>query len=273
MSNTYTPEQLKKMANTLAKNAAVEDLWQGKSPNTEEPWVGVEIEFYTFFRYLPRTLANSDIAQYVALGEDGSIEPNCDDEFSDEEDCRETFVYEMKICAPESKIREVLGKACAILRYSKARTNTSCGLHIHLDHRVCADRNPVKTFNNLMKLQNVLFNVTDEYRRGNEYCSPVPDHFTFYNHIFHQMSESDYEEDSRYYAINLMALRDTQTIEIRLFSGTIKYREIMHYLSLALGAATSSTVNVEITEKNVDIVKTIPYSTRNFVKNKIRKVA
>ena len=75
------------------------------------------------------------------------------------------------------------------------------------------------------------------------------------------------------HAINLIALRDTSTIEVRIFNGTTKYREISHFLNLVLGAARSKVVNEKITEKNVDIVTTIPYSTRNFVKNKIRKAA
>jgi hypothetical protein len=267
------------MAETLAKNVDVEELWRGKCPASLEPWVGIEIEFYTFFPHLPRMLANSSIAPYIALGEDGSIEVDVDDECTEAEQDglangdKEAFVYEMKICAPEKRIREVVGKACSILRYAKARTNSTCGLHIHLDHRVCVDRNPVRTFNNLMRLQDVLFDVTDEDRRDNEYCTPVPDSFTFYNHIFHQMSESDYDEDSRYYSINLIALRDTETIEVRLFSGTIKFREIMHYLSLTLGAVRNDRVKEKITKNNVDIVKAIPYSTRNFVRNKIRKAA
>lgn len=274
MSRSYTEEQLNSMATTLAKRAKVAQVFEPKAPNTDEPWVGMEIEFYTSFEHIGRIIANSDIAEYIAIGEDGSIEINCDEEMdNDYWQDRSWFCWEMRICAPESKIREVLGKSCSILRHIKARTNSSCGLHIHLDHRMCVARNPVVTFNNLLKLQGVLFGVNDEDREDNQYCQPVCENSDFYQHIFHQMSESDYDEDSRYYAINLIALRDTQTIEVRIFNGTTKYREISHFLNLVLGAVKSKPMTEKITENNVDIVKTIPYGTRNFVKNKIRKAA
>lgn len=273
MARSYTEDKLKWMANTLAKKVEVAKVFEPKGPTTDEAWVGVEIEFYTRFEHIGRIIANSDIAEYIAIGEDGSIEINCDDELEDNWSEKDWYVWEMRVCAPEAKIREVIGKVCSILRYIKAKTNSSCGLHIHLDHRMSVGRNPVVTFNNLLKLQGVLFGVTDEDRENNQYCQPVNESSTFYDHIFHQMSESDYDEDSRYYALNLMALRDTSTIEIRIFNGTTKYREISHFLNLVLGAAKSKVVNEKITEKNVDIVTTIPYSTRNFVKNKIRKAA
>lgn len=273
MTRTYTKEQLDQMATKLAKNDNVERLWNGKSPNTEEPWVGVEIEFYTKFDYTMRIFANSDIADYLSFSDDQSIELNADDELGDDYDSEEYYCFELQVCAPESKIREVLGKSCSILRYIKAKTNSSCGLHIHLDHRFCVKRNPVLTFNNLLMFQGILFGVTDEDRLGSQYCVPVDESSDFYNHLFKQMEESDYDEDSRYYAINLIALRDTRTIEIRIFSGTTKYREILHYLNLVLGATRSEEIKNSIEENNIDIVKTIPYGTRNFVKNKIRKAA
>lgn len=273
MARSYTKEKLSKMATTLAKTVEVNKVWESKQPDTKEPWVGLEIEFYTFFQHMGRIIANSDIAQYVSLGDDGSIEVNIDDELKDS--CYEfnANCYEMKICAPEKKIHEVVGKACSILRHTNARTNSSCGLHIHLDHRPCIGRNPVLTFNNLLKMQNVLFGVSDD-REGNEYCSRVDEDADFYQHLFKQMEETGYDgEDSRYYSINLISLRDTSTVEVRIFNGTIKTREVNHFLNLVLGAVKSKMVDKKINEKNVDIVKTIPYSTRNFVKNKMRKVA
>jgi hypothetical protein len=273
MVRSYTADKLKQMANTLAKKVEVAKVFEGKRPNTDEPWVGIEIEFYTDFEHIGRIIANSDIAEYIEIGEDGSIEINYDDELNYGWDDNSWFCWEMRICAPEHKIREVVGKACSILRYIKAKTNSSCGLHIHLDHRMSVGRSPVITFNNLIKLQGVLFGVNDKSREDNQYCQPVNESSNFYDHIFHQMSESEYDEDSRYYAINLMALRDTNTIEIRIFNGTTKYREISHFLNLVLGAAKSKVMVEKITEKNVDIVTTIPYGTRNFVKKKIRKAA
>lgn len=273
MCRSYTQEKLKWMANTLAKKVEVSKVFEDKKPNTNDPWVGMEIEFYTDFKNIGRIIANSDIAEHIQIGEDGSIEIDRDDEMPEDWDDKPWFCYEMRICAPETKIREVVGKACCILRHIKARTNSSCGLHIHLDHRPCVPRNPIHTFNNLIKLQGILFGVSDESRRDNGYCQEVDEDSDFYEHLFRQFDESNYDEDSRYYAINLMALRDSKTIEIRIFNGTTKYREISHFLNLALGAVKSKVLDKDITEKNVDIVKTIPYSTRNFVKNKIRKVA
>lgn len=274
MSRSYTKEQLDKLANTLAKHAAVDELWCSKRPDTNEPWVGIEIEFYLKDSRFLRMLANSDIAKYVSVSEDGSIEINQDDELPDDwAESGDWNTFELQICSPESKIHQVLGKACSILRYVKAKTNSSCGLHVHIDHRIQTGRNPVVTFNNLLKMQGVLFGVTDPGREDSEYCQWVDNDSNFYSHMFRQMSESDYDEDSRYYAINLIALRDSQTIEVRIFGGTTKYREICHYLNLVVGSIKSNQVEESITENNVDIVKTIPYSTRNFVKSKLRKVA
>ena len=271
MARSYTNEKLKEMATTLAKRTKVHSVSEGKSPKTNEPWVGVEIEFYTEFEHLHRMIANSDIIDYITIGEDGSIHPYEDDD----EECdgsKNYCCWEMKVCAPEDKIKEVLGKVCSILRYIKAQTNSTCGLHIHLDHRLIIGRNPVVTFNNLLKLQNVMFGVADESRNENEFCNHVDQHF--YDHLFDQMEQCGYDDgQSRYWAINLLPLRDYNTIEVRVFNSTTKYREIMHFVNLALGAVRSKTVEKDITEKNVDIVKTIPVSTRNYVKSKMRRAA
>jgi hypothetical protein len=273
---TYSKEYLKKIATTLAKKKDVAKVWNKKSPKNKKPWVGVEIEFYTGFEHIGRIIANSDIAKYVCVGDDGSIEINYDKELParwwENKKYSNLQCYEMKICAPEDEIFSVMGKACAILRHIDAKTNNSCGLHIHIDHRTCTNRNPVITFNNLSKLQPILFGVT-EGREDCGFCNPVEDELDFYQHMFNQLEESEYDDESRYYAINLLALRDTNTIEVRVFNGTTKYREIAHYLNVVLGAAKSKPVMKLVDSKNVDIVKSIPINTRRFVKNKMRKAA
>lgn len=269
MAKSYTQEYLKEIATKLAKNSAVEDLWSDVSPDTNEPHVGIEIELYTFFPHLLRMFANSDIAKYISIAEDHSIEINEDDEAPDNWVHKDSFIYEVQICAPERIIREVVGKTCSILRYAKCVTNSTCGLHIHLDHRDVLNRNPVNTFNNLIKMQDVLFDMTDNCRQANQYCEFIDDDTNFYQHIFDQYETGD-DEPCRYYAINLLSLRNKNTIEVRIFAGTTKVREINHYLNMVLGAVQNKPIKEKVTIRKLDIVKKIPKSTKNYI---LRKAA
>lgn len=247
----YTKKQIER----ISKVKRAKKVWERcVKPNTNEPWVGIEIEFFAPYKSkVNKLFGASNIQKYVSLGYDGSICPD--------EDCDD---YELRLCCPEKKVKEVVAKAVSLLEFMKAETNDSCGLHIHIDHRSAINRNPIATYKNLLAIQDVLYDVSASHRKNNDYCRKVS------QRNFWRALEDSHHKCS----INTSALYDKETIEVRIFHSTIDYKEIMHFVNLVLGAARNKKiVNPVKNKRDLDKIKTIPIGTRNFAKSKYKKVA
>lgn len=118
--------------------------------------------------------------------------------------------YNVLCVRRELEIR--LYKICDLLRGHVV--NKSCGLHVHLD---CRGKSEAEVWALAKKVDAWLFALRElvpESRRANEYCK-------------FGISRTD-----RYRAVNFMAFREHQTLEIRLHSGTVDYTKIISWVRL-----------------------------------------
>lgn len=185
-------------------------LTHTKHPMTRERHIGVEIE-----ASIPRTrwddlknLLSRRWGHYIALGTDGSV--------------TESDHYkggEVRLCAPTSKIDQVVKEVCAALQEVKARVDKTCGLHVHLDARELLDVDYKQMFKNLVRQQLPLYLTQPASRRGNTYCKWTGPH----------MIDDGYD---RYHAINPESFQKYSTVEVRLHSGTILADKINHWIRL-----------------------------------------
>jgi hypothetical protein len=194
-----------------------------KLPMTKERHIGVEIEASIprdNLESLNKALINTGMAQYMAMGTDGSVTANEDYQGS-----------ELRLCAPMSKIKEVITAACETLIKFGAVVDKTCGLHVHLDARKVLGVDAEKMFINLVRQQKPLYLTQPSSRRGNTYSKWTSRH--------------DWEVDDRYKSINPTSFSKYNTIEVRLHSGTIIANKIHHWIDLisaiAYGPALKSS--------------------------------
>lgn len=190
----------------LQKNA-LRMLKTYKKPDANVRSVGIEIECC-----IPR---NADmtklwpVAQYVNVTSDGSVHPD-----------KEGYAaVEFRVCTPAFKMAEVITQMCKILNDMGARVNKTCGLHVHLDQRNRTPDEMKVIFSNFIRAQNLLFEVVPKSRRNNSYCKK------------HRGTDFDQAtRGQRYKAINATAFRKHNTLEIRLFSGTVNAEKIINWV-------------------------------------------
>lgn len=181
-------------------------LSESKKPYSKYKFVGIEIECI-----LPH---NADLSlllpfkKWVNLGSDGSIT-----DYNRNEDGRE-----LRICLERRRLRRVIPPLMKALRSMGARVNKSCGLHVHLDQRSPAI-NPAVTYANLVRSLNLLTTVIAPSRRNNQYCGRNRD------------SRFDQARNGgRYKMINATAFHKYQTIEVRMFGGTLEEDKIINWI-------------------------------------------
>jgi hypothetical protein len=126
--------------------------------------------------------------------------------------------FELAFLFKEKDLRESIIQIKAILKEMKAKVNSSCGLHVHLDMR---NRDPNVCFARLLTHQDMLFKLVKKNRRNNPYCQSVPPDTTV-----------DQEYGGHHAAINSSALSEHNTLEIRLHHGTVNTREIYRWIKL-----------------------------------------
>lgn len=186
-----------------------------KKPTDMAEYVGIEIECVLPNEFDKLKLA--PFSKWLNVGSDGSIH------------CEAGQVgIEFRVLVKRSEIREVMPPLMKALNDLGAKVNKSCGLHVHLDQRHAG--NPGESFKKLVRSLNLLYTVVPKSRRENQYC--------------HRNRRLDFDvavHDDRYKAINATAFRRYQTLEIRLFGGTLSAEKIINWIEV-LYAITVGTM-------------------------------
>ena len=178
-----------------------------RGPQTPARHVAVELEFGAPPDVdVALALARHDVTLASSLGYDGSVSvPGCAN-------------YELRLCAPETEIVDVVRRACAALASVGAKVNKTCGLHVHLD---CRARNPRIAGQRLVKAMPWLYAIVAPSRRSNQYCARV--------------NRLPARQDGRYHAVNVTAAYARhRTIEVRLHHGTVDAGKITAWIKLLL---------------------------------------
>lgn len=148
------------------------------------------------------------------------------------------------------------------LRKAKAKVNSSCGLHIHIDganHTPKSLKNLVFTFR---AKEDLIFKAVGTQRgRLGHWCKPIDDELvdnikklkttddsslrsTWYDTYRDWHAESAHYHASRYHALNLHSLWFRGTVEFRLFEATLHAGEIRAYITLCL-AMSAQAINAK----------------------------
>lgn len=148
------------------------------------------------------------------------------------------------------------------LRKAKAKVNSSCGLHIHIDganHTPKSLKNLVFTFR---AKEDLIFKAVGTQRsRLGHWCKPIDDELvdnikklkttddsslqsTWYDTYRDWHAESAHYHASRYHALNLHSLWYRGTIEFRLFEATLHAGEIRAHITLCL-AMSAQAINAK----------------------------
>jgi hypothetical protein len=255
----------------MGKAKTKDDLIRSKKPLSEDPHVGIEIEFFAPIeeRELIDRFFASEVGDNVEIKDDGSIEPdyNCGGCCTcDDPDCTECRgycdntmnAYEICVLAKQSEFKKVLREVCQILREVGARVNDTCGLHVHLDMR---NRDAEKAYSNLLKLQPVLYGVCDRERLHSTYCRPSTKT---------DLLQARY--DGRFRGINAVAMNAHRTLELRMHQGTVKYRDIMYWTQLLVKAVEAGYIRKVRTLDGAARQLKLDQRTKKFFKEKFRRV-
>lgn len=140
------------------------------------------------------------------------------------------------------QIKEVL----ALVRVYRGKAKDTCGLHIHINVRNLSDKQILTIIKEWIHRQRYIakkFKVSKE--RIEETCKLLPkselhkltekEIHSFRNNLRTSFKAYGYL-DEKYYSLNVSHLpkNDYQTIEFRLFSGSVNYREIKEVIYFTL---------------------------------------
>jgi hypothetical protein len=140
------------------------------------------------------------------------------------------------------QIKEVL----AIVRVYRGRAKDTCGLHIHVNVKNLSDKQILTIVREWIHRQKYIakrFNVSKERIENTCKLLPKSELHTLTEKQIHQFRNQDnYSFSSygyineKYYSLNVSHLpkNDYQTVEFRLFGGTVNYREIKEVIYFTL---------------------------------------
>jgi hypothetical protein len=141
-------------------------------------------------------------------------------------------------------IQEIVRK----LRKAGAKTNTSCGIHVHIDASAHIARSLKNLANIMVSKESLLFKALKVGANRERYCQKADKNFIeringkritdkdtlkklWYNGA--DNSHMHYDE-SRYHALNLHSVWSKGTVEFRLYNGSLHAGEIKTYIQLSL---------------------------------------
>lgn len=190
-------------------------VFQAKTPQTKDNYIGVEIEFFCDLNPedLSFKLYEHGLGKHVFLTRDGSIKPD-----------GSMYPHELNILGKEKEIKEIVSNVSKVLLAANAKVNKTCGLHVHLDMR---NRDHIVAFHNLVSAQNILFAMNPFSRQSGTYCRRQD------TKVFKEAAGGG-NRDMRYFGINAAAHAKHNTIEIRMHSGTVQASKINNWIDLLL---------------------------------------
>lgn len=241
-------------------------IFDSKRPLDDTKHVGIELEFLcaTAKNDLASQLVNAGLSKYVTLKTDGSLrcDPCLEADDNGEESSGDCICsggnYEINILAKENEVKQVTKQVLEILSNNYAYVNKTCGMHVHLDMR---QRDARGAWDNLMLAQGVMFKMQPKSRQKNTYCKRVTN------------TEFTLNRNCRYYAINVLALRRFNTLEIRLHSATLELTKIVNWVNLLIGVVDAVDVERTFprTAKGLGQLFKLPAELTEYIDNRIKK--
>lgn len=234
----------------LLKNHKLDNPFKEKKPMSEKQrYVGIELEFNIGCSPQPNDeksfiagfLKAKKVARYLQVHDD----PSCG--------------HEIRMLVPEKKFKPILKETLEALNGLGFKADERCGIHIHLDMR---DRDVKKCFNNLVKLQEIMYKLVPVNRRGNNYCKR------------NTTSSFDSEDrEDRYFYVNAGAYDKHKTLEVRLHQNSLDYDELSNWIDLLLKAVNREAKIKKDVKKLSSMAKTLSLSKehRKYIASRYKR--
>jgi len=193
-----------------------------KKPVITSNYIGIEIEMVSDINLeqMAVLLALNKLDHKIRVMSDGSISSNGDSEVP--------YTFEINILDTEYNINNTLDKFSKMLVDSdfKFKTNLSCGTHIHFDMR---NRDVEEAYSNLYDNLDSILKTVHPSRLDNRYCKRN-------KASTHSEAQDIYAgSGARYQMLNPESYSKHQTLEVRVFEGTLDMDKIKSWISMCLG--------------------------------------
>lgn len=168
-------------------------------------------------------------------------------------------IYAKELVSPILQGKQGLAdfrKACKALRLSNAQTNTTCGVHVHLD----ANDYSIENFRTLLKNQYLIENQIDKImpssRRANSnrYCQGFRSNAQ--NLFFQKIDACNSVRDllniftTRYLKLNLQSFQRHGTVEFRQHGASTNFLKIKNWILICARLVEFSKQNILLTDIN-----------------------
>lgn len=143
--------------------------------------------------------------------------------------------YYSKVLQGDSGIDRI-NRLCAVLAQEGFTVNQTCGLHVHTD---ASDLTPDHLLNIASQCyiwEPVIYSLLPKSRRKNTYCQPLgikSSELTGFDRK-KLLKLKRFEDEGRYFGLNLTAYSKHGTIEFRYHSGTISAHKIINWVVFCL---------------------------------------
>ena len=186
---------------------------------------------------------------------------------------------------------DILQEIVRELRKEGARTDDSCGIHVHVDGGNHDSRSLKNLVDFFYARQDLIYDALQVGDRKNRWCRPIcknlKDAVSSNNQSIHSLERVWYSDandgyyggidhrhynDTRYHALNLHAFFTKGTIEFRLFNSTLHAGKIKAYIQFCLAvSAWAIDSTTKITFKNTTAYSPTQRATiwRNLLRNRL----
>lgn len=213
----------------MQETAAIQQITHQLSPSAFSRKFGIEIEAYGVNQtYLLDSLRRAGI-ECKSERYNHTTRPHWKVVSDSSISGSNPFELVSPILEGESGLRQVK-QVCKALQKVKAKVNSSCGMHVHINARDFT----IKTWKNILinyaRLEKIIDNFMPQSRRDNYYCKGFTEIRDFENKIERATRVEDISEilETRYRKINAEAYARHGSIEFRQHGGTIEFEKI-HY--------------------------------------------
>lgn len=233
----------------LAARKQSKMVYLAKRPKSDDKHVGIELEFCSPVgeMQLGVMLSQAGLGEHVQLKHDGSIVT----------DSRGRNAHELCILAKQTEIHALIPRITKVLQEANSYVNRSCGYHVHIDMR---GRDAGTAWMNLRNAQPLLYKMVPEERKKNRYCKPVRS----------KEWDSARRSGNRYYGINARAMRQHNTLEVRLHSATLDPKKILAWVDLLLTIVDQNVTKTVQTVKSLKKQITLSVDLASYMEERIK---
>lgn len=175
--------------------------------------------------------------------------------------------YKVEFVTPPLNYKDIdlLQRIIRKLRENSAKTNASCGIHIHVDGANHTPDSLKRLINFMVARQDLIYEALEIKSRGNRWCRKLSENLlkemksckvlsrNNAEHIWYSPANDGYNSGidyqhynpTRYHGVNLHSYFSKGTVEFRLFNSTLHAGKIKAYIQFCLAISAWSITSQE----------------------------